>query len=484
MGLKLVVLTIIKRLVIEKSAMRKIQVNRNSFLFVILFLATLLLQSVFAEQRVDPSLTQTKPANLHSAFAAISTNGRFVAFQSAASNLVADDTNDKQDIFVYDREMNTMDRVSVSSDGAQASNNSMHPSISGDGQYIVFMSLADDLVENDDNGQFDIYVHDRDKKTTSLVSVSIDGKAGNTKSLNPVISTNGCCIVFESSASNLVESDSNEATDIFLRHINSGSTEIISIGARGQQANHGSYNPSISADGSYVVFESPARNLVPEDNKRSNELEWNFSDVFIRDREKEKTELVSINTYGKPGNHPSSHGSISADGRYVAFSSQATDLVEGYPDDRLIVGGKGRTARRVDVFVHDRMLKETKLASVGINGEPGNHQSHAPQISSNGRFVSFQSSASNLTESRMPGTTINIFRRDLQEETTTLVTDFDGPLEINVMSAHSKINPDGNWVVFDTNYGHKGAQLARESDVYIWNAQNGSIELISFAKSE
>ena len=451
-----------------------------------LFLSCLnivVLQPSFAEEPVENSSAQTKPANLHSAFASVSLDGRFVAFQSRASNLVAEDTNNKRDVFVYDREMKTMERVSISSDGEQADNNSGHPSISGDGRFVAFMSLAGNLVENDQNGQFDIFVHDRENKSTELVSVSVDGNAGNTKSLYPAISTDGCCIVFESSANNLIESDNNEATDIFLRNLKQGLTETVSLSTRGQQANHGSYNASISADGRFVIFDSPARNLVPEDNKRSDEHEWNFSDVFLRDRERGETKLVSINTYGKPGNHPSSHGSVSADGRYIAFSSQATDLVEGYPDDRLIVGGKGRTARRVDIFVHDIRLRTTELASIGIDGEPGNHQSHAPQISSNGRFVTFQSSASNLTESRMPGTTINIYRRDREEKTTDLVTDFKGPLEINVMSAHSQVNHDGNWVVFDTNYGHKGAQLARESDVYIWNAQNGEMELISFANS-
>ncbi len=458
-------------------------VRLRTFLLIMLCFLVIVPQLCLAEEAQPKKASiQTEPANLRSAFASVSIDGRFVAFQSSASNLVAGDTNKKQDIFVYDRELKTMERVSISSKGGQASNNSTHPSISGDGRFVAFMSLAGDLVENDKNGQFDIFVHDREKKTTRLVSVSINGEAGNTKSLYPAISTDGCCIVFESSATNLIEDDRNEAKDIFLRNIQQGKTEVVSLSASGQQANHGSYNASISSDGRYVVFESPARNLVPVDNKRSDENEWNFSDIFLRDRELGKTELISINTYGKPGNHPSSHGSVSADGRYVAFSSQATDLVEAYPDDRLVVGGRGRTARRIDIFVHDRKTKTTELASIGIDGEPGNHQSQAPKISSNGRYVTFQSAASNLTESRMPGTTINIYRRDLQDDKTMLVTNFDGPLEINVMSAHSAVNQDGNWVVFDTNYGHQGAQLARESDVYVWNAENGEMELISFAK--
>ncbi len=422
-------------------------------------------------------------ADRASANAVISSNGRYVAFHSAASNFVPNDNNNQQDIFVYDREKQTIERVSVATDGTEANNYSQFASISGDGRYVTFMSLANNLVEEkDENYQVDVFLHDRQTKTTKLVSKSLEGNAGNTKSLNPVISKNGGHIVFESFAHDLIENDDNENADVFVYTIENEAIELASITSDDKQANHGSSTPSISADGRFVVYHSAARNLVPEDNKRSDDSEWNFSDVFLRDRELNKTELISVNLESKPGNHPSFHASISGDGRYVAFTSMATDLVENYPQTSIYVGGKGRVARRVDIFVRDRETNKTRLVSATSDGTAGNHQSQAPKISTDGRYVSFQSAASNLVENAMPGVTINIYRKDLLENKMDVVTKFDGPKEANVMAAHSAVSSDGTMVVFDTNYGHRGAQLARESDVYLWNAETGKLELISFAR--
>ncbi|MFK7795626.1 MAG: TolB family protein [Gammaproteobacteria bacterium] len=445
-----------------------------------LFIFALFITSISASEESALTWLQPTPADYASANAHISVNGRFVAFHSAATNLVPNDTNNRQDIFVYDRESKIMERVSIHSDGSEANHYSLNPSISRNGRYVTFMSSAENLVDNDANGQIDIFVRDRQEKTTSLVSVSIEGNSGNTRSLHPVISANGRYIAFESAAKNLIKDDINESSDVFVRDLVEKTTELISLTSRDQQANHSSHNPSISSDGRYVVFHSPARNLVPVDNKRSDENEWNFSDVFIRDRELGKTEIISLNTLGQPGNHPSHSGSVSTDGRFVAFASMSSDLVENYPDTALEITGKGRTARRIDIFVRDRKNKTTQLASIGKEGAPGNHQSQSPKISSNGRYVTFQSAASNLTEFRVPGSLINIYRRDLQEGKTMLVTNYYGPKEGNIMAAHSAVSEDGSFVVFDTNYGHSGAELARESDVYVWNASNGKLELVSF----
>jgi len=421
------------------------------------------------------------PAERASANAVISSDGRYVAFHSAASNLVPNDNNNHQDIFVYDREMQTMERVSVATDGTEANNYSQYTSISGDGRYVAFMSLANNLVENkDDNYQPDIFVHDRVNKTTKLVSKSLEDTTGNTKSLNPSISKDSGHIVFESFSNNLIENDENENADIFVYSIENETIELVSITSDNKQANHRCSTPAISSDGRYVVYHSAARNLVPEDNKRSDAEEWNFSDVFLRDRESNKTELISVNLEGMPGNHPSFHASISGDGRYVAFTSRAKDLVKDYPQSSIYVGGKGRVARRVDIYVRDRETNTTRIVSATSDGTPGNHQSQAPKISTDGRYVSFQSAATNLVENAMPGVTINIFRKDLQDNKMDVMTKFDGPNEANVMAAHSAVSGNGNLVVFDTNYGHDGAQLARKSDVYLWNSESGELELISF----
>ncbi len=438
---------------------------------------------VDAKEAETPS-GQSEPADQASASARISPDGRYVVFHSAASNLVPGDTNKWQDIFVYDRQAKTMERVSVTSDGKESDNYSLRPVISGNGRYVAFMSYATNLVSNDNNHQLDVFVHDRMKKTTEMASVSSKGEYGNSKSMNPVISTDGCCVAFVSFATNLIPDDVNGSPDILVRNLQQGTTEVVSLNSEGQQANNNSTNPAISADGRYVVFESPGRNLTPIDNKRSDEHEWNFTDVYLRDRKTGKTEIISVNMDNKPANNPSGSSSISADGRYVVFQSTATDLVPNYPTTKLEISGAGRNARRIDIFVRDRVATSTELVSVGLDGgSPGNHQSQAPKISADGRYVTFQSAASNLTESRMPGTTINIYQRDIQENKTRLVTVFNGPQETNVMSAHSAVTGDGGLVVFDTNYGHKGAELARESDVYVWNSESGEMELISTANT-
>lgn len=461
----------------------KIAFNKLIVLFAIISIQFCLASASYAEVEVEDKKIRVR-ANLASANAVLSLDGRYVAFHSSASDLVPNDKNSQQDVFVYDREMQTMERVSVSSDGLEANHYSQNASISGDGRYVTFMSLANNLVVNkDDNYQLDVFVHDRTNKTTKLVSKSIEGNAGNTKSLNPVVSKDGKHIVFESYAYNLIEEDVNENADIFVYSVEGESLELVSITSKDEQANHGSSAPTISADGRYVVYHSSARNLVPGDNKRSDDSEWNFSDVFLRDRELNKTEIISVNLESKPGNHPSFFGSVSGNGRYVAFASMATDLVKDYPQTSIYVGGKGRVARRVDIYVRDRETNTTQLVSATADGAPGNHQSQAPKISTDGRYVSFQSAATNLVENAMPGVTINIFRRDLQEYKMDVATKFSGPNEANVMAAHSAVSGDGSFVVFDTNYGHKGAQLARKSDVYLWNAETGEVELISFVKN-
>ncbi len=145
--------------------------NIKSLIAFPLFVFVLLSATISANENTPRVWSQPDSANLPSANAHISVDGRFVAFHSAASNLVADDTNNRQDIFVYDRETKLMERVSVHSTGNQANHYSLNPSISGDGRYVTFMSSAENLVNNDDNDQVDIFVHDRQEKTTPLVSV-------------------------------------------------------------------------------------------------------------------------------------------------------------------------------------------------------------------------------------------------------------------------------------------------------------------------
>lgn len=208
--------------------------------------------------------------------AAISADGRFVAFASDASSIVRRDTNGVWDIFVHDRESGKTKRVSVSSDEVQGDGASFHPSISADGRFVAFVSLATNLVDDDTNGWHDILVRDRVLGTTEQVSLNSDGVGGNLVSLLPSISSDGRFVAFESNSTNLVDDDPNgTTTDIFVRDRMLGTTELVSVNSDGVEANGESREPSISADGRFVAFASDASNLAADDT--------NYTlDIFVR----------------------------------------------------------------------------------------------------------------------------------------------------------------------------------------------------------
>ncbi|MGH2537869.1 MAG: TolB family protein, partial [Candidatus Promineifilaceae bacterium] len=182
-------------------------------------------------------------------YPSISADGRYVAFYSDAWNLVGGDTNGTWDVFVHDRDTGQTSRVSVASDGAQGDNHSGAPSISADGRYVAFNSVASNLVGGDTNGAYDIFVHDRDTGQTSRVSIASDGAQGNESSGVPAISADGRYVAFYSEASNLVGGDTNGYLDVFVHDRDTGQTSRASVASDGAQANGASYFPAISADG-------------------------------------------------------------------------------------------------------------------------------------------------------------------------------------------------------------------------------------------
>jgi hypothetical protein len=227
-------------------------------------------------ERVSTS-SSGEQGNYDSLFPSISGNGRFVAFQSYATNLVSGDTNGEEDIFVHNRQTGVTKRVSVSSKGEQGNDHSWFSSISGNGHFVVFQSAASNLVSGDTNGVVDIFIHERHTGVTERVSVSSNGEQGNSWSTVPFISTFRRFVVFESYASNLVSGDTNGEKDIFVRDCQSGVTELISVSSSSDQGNNSSDNPSISADARFVAFDSGATNLVLGDTNGD-------FDVFVRDR--------------------------------------------------------------------------------------------------------------------------------------------------------------------------------------------------------
>ncbi len=253
---------------------------------------------------------------------AVSADGRYVAFTSGASDLVDGDTNDEPDVFVVDRQIHSIERVNVADDGSQALGDfSYFASISADGRYVGFVSYAANLVPNDTNGIFDMFVYDRLLRHVERVSVADDGSE-NESDVNDtagVISPDGHYAVFSAIASNLVPDDTNGQTDVFLRDLVHHTTERVSIGNDGSQGNNGSYAPSISRDGEFISFVSSASNLVPGDT--------NFdSDVFVYNRSMRELTRVSVADNGKEAG--ATIAAISGDGRFVAMVSYYENLVD------------------------------------------------------------------------------------------------------------------------------------------------------------
>lgn len=361
----------------------------------------------------------------------VSADGRFVAFASAASNLVRGDTNGREDVFVRDLLLGTTVRASVSSSGEQADGASREPSISADGRFVAFSSVATNLVGGDTNGREDVFVRDLVLGTTTRVSVSSDGVEADRSSYFPSISADGRFVAFTSIASNLVAADTNQHSDVFVHDLLRSVTFRVSVSQDAGQANGGSNHPSISTDGRRVAFASAASNLVPGD---TNGL-W---DVFVRDLVHGTTVRANLSVTGQQTSSESPFNqlnpAISADGRFVAFVSGASNLV------------RGDTNHRDDVFVRDLTAETTIRASVSGTGSQATGHSRAPSISAGGRFVAFHSYAPDLVAGDTNGEP-DVFVRDLSTRTTirASVTSTGGQTGGGYAPS---ISADGRWVAF------------------------------------
>ncbi|MFN0006963.1 MAG: TolB family protein [Planctomycetota bacterium] len=283
----------------------------------------------------------------------ISSDGRYVAFYCEATNLVPGDTNGVRDCFVHDRSSGTTERVSVATGGTEGDAYSglilgSAPSVSPDGRFVAFNSFATNLVASDTNGSFDVFLRDRQNGTTERVSVATGGAEGGASSFSSSITPDGRFVVFVSEAANLVSGDTNALHDVFLRDRQSGTTERVNVATGGAQATGGtspSVVSSLTPDGRFVAFLSGATNLVAGDTNGRD-------DVFVRDRHADTTGRVSVATGGAEGNFASGYPSISADGRFVAFISGATTLVAGDTNmlvDTFVRDRQNGTTERVSV---------------------------------------------------------------------------------------------------------------------------------------
>jgi Ca2+-binding RTX toxin-like protein/Tol biopolymer transport system component len=385
----------------------------------------------------------------NSVVSSISSNGQFVAFFSNASNLVDGDTNGTSDVFVRDLLTGTTIRASTSSAGEQANERSLFPSISADGRYVVFESDASNLVSGDTNNFADVFVKDLQTGTITRVSTSSLGEQANNYSFggNPSISNDGRYVLFGSLASNLVPGDLGSSSDVFRKDLQTGLIERVSSGlgdssggvmssdgryvafanyrqfgrptgennyeiflrdmqtgslvrasstSAGTQSNGSSFSPSLSADGRYLAFSSFANNLLVGAPSSVNES------VFVKDLLTGIVVLVSTDASGAEANGSSSSPKISADSRYVAFTSSASNLV---------AGGAGGG------FVKDLQTGDI----VHISADDNSNASFSPSsISADGRYVVGDSVASNLVEGDT-NNSYDIFVKDLHPPGSNLL---------------------------------------------------------------
>jgi Tol biopolymer transport system component len=378
--------------------------------------------------------TGGRPANGWSDAPALSGDGRYVAFASAASSLVAGDTNRQPDVFLRDLRRRVTVRVSVSSSGVQADDYSDSPAVSGDGRYAVFSSIASNLVPGDTNNAWDVFRRDLTTGITSRVSVASDGTQANGTSAffgGATLSTDGQYIAFGSDASNLTPGDTNQNTDVFVHDMTTGITSRVSVatdGSQGSGGENGSYGGAISDDGRYVGFQSDNENLVPGDHNGA-------FDVLVHDRQTGVTELVSTPGVGRQANGDSLWPTLSAHGRYIAFDSDASNLTTRETN------GDG------NVFVLDRQTSAMSRVSLPGPGGRGPGDGFDSVISANGRYVAFVSSSGRLT----PGDAnhaADVFVRDRRTSVTRRVSVATDGGPARDFSDSPTISADGARVAF------------------------------------
>jgi Tol biopolymer transport system component len=350
--------------------------------------------------------------------------------------------------------------LSVASDGASTNGDSFHPALSADGSTVAFASVATNLTGSGSAGVVNVFVRDRTGRTVQA-SDAPDGLAGDGDSGSPVLSGDGGVVAFDSFATNLVSGDTNGASDVFVRERTTGRTSRVSVNSAGVEANADSFSPSISADGGVVAFASDASGLVTGDHNRSG-------DVFVHDRRTGQTSRVSVASDGAQGNGDSFSPAISANGRFVAFVSGATNLV------------RGDTNGATDVFVHDRKTRRTTRVSVAFDGRQLNGDAYSPSISGDGRIVAFVTAAGNAAPADDNGAS-DVFVHDRQTGSTLLVSaDDQGRLSDRGSFAPS-LSADGRGVAFVTDAALVADDRNNTEDVFVFDLTAGVLRRVSVA---
>lgn len=370
--------------------------------------------------------------------------------------------------------------ISVSSDGAVLSSTpywlySGEPSISTDGRYVAFHTLAN-LVVADSNQQADVYVHDLQTGATELVSTGLDDAAGNSASMSSSISADGRYVGFSSAASDLVPmdfskcalADASLCNQIYMRDRQNHAMELISVAPDGSPGSGSSYGrPGLSADGRFVAFTSEATNLVKEAISTCLAGQTSCRQVYVRDRLTGAMYLISKSANGEPGNGESDMPSISADGQWITFESYASNLVEASVEGR-------------QIYIHDLQTGITSLISTKTRSSPSDdvfHDAMMPALSADGHWVVFNSLAhSDPTPNSPPPPESPGFLVMANREGT----------EFEIVMDHignwPSLSADGRWITFSTNVSLVPEDTNGVSDVYLYDRQTSTFQWVSASK--
>lgn len=377
-------------------------------------------------------------------------DGRFIAFVANAHV-----TNGAQTaIAVWDAQSNTTVLASLGLNPLVPTNSLCDwPAITPDGRFVAFLSNATNLTANPQSSGFHLYVQDLQSVTTTLVDADTNG-FGSTPILTtaPQLSDDGGLVAFDAFDGNLVAGDNNRAYDVFVRNVAAVSTELISVGLPGLPSlspNAPSVISSscLSTNGRYVTYLSEGDNLAPNDTN-------GIRDVYARDLVSGNSFLVSANTNGVAGNGISTDAAISGDGRFIVFTSNASDLVAN------------DTNSASDIFLRDLQSATTLLVSMNSSGNgPGNSSSYSPTISDDGRYVLYASKAGDLVSGSVSNKAGNLFWRDIQAGTNHAITKFS-PSAQWITSLTAAMTPDGKRVIYS--FLTNAVAVVK---VYVWDAQ-------------
>ena len=389
----------------------------------------------------------------------LSADGRYVVFESRATNLVANDTNGQPDVFHHDRLTGITIRCSIGSGGEQADDVSSGPAISGDGRWVAFWTYSDALDAADTNGLRDVYLHDTVTRTTERISVGLAGAEPDGYAAWPSVNQDGTRVAFSSAATNLAHGDTNSITDIFLRDRVAGTTTVVSRTLTGGAPNGFSSRPYLSADGRYVAYYTTSTNMGSGDLSSDH-------DVYLHDTVTSGTVQVSVDHAGGQISGSCLHGPISRDGSLVAFSANSFQVT---PDD---TNGEG------DIFVRDLKAGTLTLVSKSSDGQLTTfHSNHGPSLSADGRYVSWWTRSSKFLASDTNGM-VDQLVHDRWSGITELVTSRSDGSMANGENNTGHLSADGRYVAYlSTSTNLVPGDTNGQHDIFVVDRRLGGLQL-------